>query len=134
MNNENLLKGKATQFQSGEQAARYGRKGGEQLGINNKKRKLFKEYIESEFDKEIEFQGVTVTQKEAAALRLVSIILDENTNCQTFLKALEFARDAIGEKPANKVEMNTIDPAVAEEVEKWVLECKKEYNERGDNQ
>lgn len=121
MNNENLLKGKATQFQSGEQAARNGRKGGEQLGLNNQKRKLFKEYIESEFEKEIEFQGVTITQKEAAALRLVSMILDENTSCQSFLKALEFARNTINEKPVDKVEMATIDQSVIDEVERLVF-------------
>ena len=121
MNNSNLLKGKATQFQSGEQAARNGRKGGEQLGMNNKKRKLFKEYIESEFDKEIVFDGLTVSKKEAAVLRLISIMLDKNTNPRDFLKALEFARNSIGEMPVEKFEYSTIDQSVIDEVERMVF-------------
>jgi hypothetical protein len=121
MNNDNLLKGKATQFQSGEEAARYGRKGGEQLGINNQKRKLFKEYIESEFDKEIVFDGLTVSKKEAAVLRLISIMLDKNTNPRDFLKALEFARNSIGEMPVEKYELSTIDQSVIDEVERMVF-------------
>ena len=121
MNNDNLLKGKATQFQSGEEATRDGRKDGEQLGINNQKRKLFKEYIENEFNKEIVFDGVTVSKKEAAVLRLISILLDKNTNPRDFLKALEFARNSIGEMPVEKFEYSTIDQSVIDEVERMVF-------------
>lgn len=42
-NNENLEKGKATQFQSGEEAARNGRKGGIASGAAKRRKKSLKE-------------------------------------------------------------------------------------------
>lgn len=109
MNNQNLKKGKATQFKSGEQAARNGRKGGLQLGENNRKRKLLRDYILSEFDKPIEIDGCVITVKEAAAVRLVDMLLDEKVSTRDFLKAFEFCRDTIGERPSEKVEINKLD-------------------------
>ncbi len=122
MNNENLLKGKATQFKSGEEAARNGQKGGLQLGMNNKKRKAFKEYIESELDKETEINGVTITVKEAATVRLVSMLLDENIKLNEFLKAFELIREQIGEKPSDKYVVDTIDDETRAEVTRMLEE------------
>lgn len=122
MNNENLLKGKATQFQSGEEAARNGQKGGLQLGMNNKKRKAFKEYIEGELDKDTEIDGVTVTVKEAATIRLVSMLLDENIKINDFLKAFELVREQIGEKPSDKYVVDTIDDETRAEVARMLEE------------
>ena len=42
-NNENLEKGKATQFQSGEEAARNGRKGGIASGASKRRKRSLKE-------------------------------------------------------------------------------------------
>jgi len=122
LNNENLLKGKATQFQSGEEAARNGQKGGLQLGMNNKKRKAFKEYIEGELDKDTEIDGVTVTVKEAATIRLVSMLLDENIKINDFLKAFELVREQIGEKPSDKYVVDTIDDETRAEVARMLEE------------
>ena len=122
MNNENLLKGKATQFKSGEEAARNGQKGGLQLGMNNKKRKAFKEYIESELDKETEINGVTITVKEAATVRLVSMLLDETIKLHEFLKAFELIREQIGEKPSDKYVVDTIDDETRAEVTRMLEE------------
>ena len=126
MNNENLLKGKATQFKSGEEAARNGQKGGLQLGTNNRKRKAFREYIESELDKDIEIDGITITVKEAISIRLIEKILDDKINNKDFVKALEFVRDSIGEKPVDIVTVNKIDQSIIDEVEALVNETYSE--------
>jgi hypothetical protein len=125
LNNENLKKGKATQFKSGDEAVRNGRKGGLQLGENNRKRKLFKDYILSEFDKPTEFNGCVITVKEASAIRLVNMLLDEKISSRVFLKAFEFCRDTIGERPSEKVEFNTIDR------EQSLKELQEIFNDRG---
>lgn len=44
-NDENLKKGAATQFRSGEEAARNGRKGGIQSGINRRKKCASRKYL-----------------------------------------------------------------------------------------
>ena len=112
-----------TSEQSRTEAAENGKKGGLQKGINNKKRKAFKEYIESELDKEIEIEGITVTVKEAATMRLVSMLLDESINIKDFLKAFELIREQIGEKPIEKYAFNnSIDAEIIEEVERLFFE------------
>ena len=109
--------------QSRTEAAENGKKGGLQTGINNKKRKAFKEYIESELDKETVIDGVTVTVKEATTMRLVSLLLDENISVRDFLKAFEIIREQLGEKPIEKYELNTIDAETVAEVERLVQEA-----------
>ena len=112
-----------TSEQSRTEAAENGKKGGLQKGINNRKRKAFKEYIESELDKEIEIEGITVTVKEAATMRLVSMLLDESINIKDFLKAFELIREQIGEKPIEKYAFNnSIDAEIIEEVERLFFE------------
>lgn len=112
-----------TSEQSRTEAAENGKKGGLQKGINNRKRKAFKEYIESELDKEIEIEGITVTVKEAATMRLVSMLLDESINIRDFLKAFELIREQIGEKPIEKYAFNnSIDAEIIEEVERLFFE------------
>lgn len=112
-----------TSEQSRTEAAENGKKGGLQKGINNRKRKAFKEYIESELDKEIEIEGITVTVKEAATMRLVSMLLDESINIKDFLKAFELIREQIGEKPIEKYAFNnSIDAEILEEVERLFFE------------
>ena len=112
-----------TSEQSRTEAAENGKKGGLQKGINNKKRKAFKEYIESELDKETVIDGVTVTVKEATTMRLVSLLLDENISVRDFLKAFEIIREQLGEKPIEKYELNTIDAETVAEVERLVQEA-----------
>ncbi len=122
MNNDNLLKGKSTRFQSGEEAARNGRKGGLKLGANNEKRRLFREYIESELDKPFYINSTSVTKKEAICIKLVRLMLADKINNRDFLRAFEFVRDTIGEKPPEKFSFSEVDPEIVEEVERLVLE------------
>lgn len=53
-NNDNLKKGKATQFQSGDKAAKNGKKGGIASGIARREKKNMREWAEIFGSKEIE--------------------------------------------------------------------------------
>ena len=87
-------------------------------------RKAFKEILDEEFDKKVKVNGKDdkeITRKEAASLRLMQILLDANTKESDFLKALEFARDTIGEKPIDRVQVAEVDQETIDEVERMVL-------------
>ena len=121
---------KDTQFKTGEKQVEVARKGGIASGEAKRKRKLFAELIEKEFEKEATLkinkdESIKLTKKEVAAMKLVKTIIDKETNDRDFLKALEFARDTIGEKPVEKVQNVDIDPDVMAEVERIVDENTK---------
>ena len=106
-NEENLKKGKATQFKSGEEAARNGKKGGEASAKARAERKTLKEellLLLSEGD----------TQKKVSAA-LIKKAKSGN------VKAFEVLRDTIGEKPMEKIITSSVDPETIAEVEKMVL-------------
>jgi len=126
MNNQNLSKGKATQFRSGEEAARNGRKGGLQLGINNAKRRAFKEYLESELTEEIKIGDFTVSAKEGLCFKLIQRMFDDKMCDRDFLRAFEFVRNTIGEQPVEKYAIQDIDQSVIDEVEHLVLSYEAE--------
>lgn len=119
-NEENLKKGKATQFSSGEEAARNGKKGGEASAKARAERKTLKEellLLLSEGD----------TQKKVSAA-LIKKAKSGN------VKAFEVIRDTIGEKPMEKLVAASVDPATIAEVEKMFMTIGKEANDetRGD--
>lgn len=92
---------------------------------NRAMRKAFKEILDDEFDKKVKVNGKDdkeITRKEAVSLRLMQILLDATTKENDFLKALEFARDTIGEKPIEKVQVAEVDQDVIDEVERMVLD------------
>lgn len=83
-------------------------RGGKASVKSRRKKKLLKEIICEELDKNIEIDGITVTKEEAAVMRLVNILIDEEVDARTFLKALELTRDTIGEKPIDPKELKLI--------------------------
>lgn len=93
---ENLKKGKNTQFKSGEEAARMGRKGGKASGESKQ--------IKS-----------TITQavKDCVDPKKIAEVLSKRGYSGN-LKAIEMIIELMGEKPANKQEVNvrTIDKSL----------------------
>lgn len=84
------------------------KKGGEKSGEARRKKKLFNQLINDELLKTVKVTGVDgvqeLTAKEVITMRLVRMLADEKTKPKDFIKALEFARDTIGEKPVDKLE------------------------------
>lgn len=94
-NEQNLKNGIATQFRSGEEAARNGKKGGVRSGQVRRENKLIKERIlermgETDWDEYID--GIIARAKDST-------------------QGAEFLRDTIGEKPKDslKVQGDNID-------------------------
>lgn len=94
-NEQNLEKGVATQFKSGEQAAENGRKGGIASGESKRRRKTLKEELLLMLEDE------TVQKSITAALIAEAI---EGNNAGSVRGAFETIRDTIGERPAEKIE------------------------------
>lgn len=81
MNNENLKKGEATRFKSGERAAIEGRKGGLAFGENNRRRKLLRESI-------MEAADIVATLTDDERQRIIDAGGEEPTNREAFVAAL----------------------------------------------
>lgn len=81
MNNENLKKGEATRFKSGERAAIEGRKGGLAFGENNRRRKLLRESI-------MEAADLVATLTDEEKQRIIDAGGKLPTNREAFVAAL----------------------------------------------
>lgn len=116
-----------TRITSGEVAREMQKKSAKSRKRNRIMRKAFKEILDEEFEKKVKVNGKDgkdgkeISRKEAVSLRLMQILLDATTKENDFLKALEFARDTIGEKPIEKVQVAEVDQEVIDEVERMVL-------------
>lgn len=116
---ENLKKGKSTQFRSGEKAAESGRKGGIASGVSKRARKTLRAELESllsmpTVDKETGEKKDSTVQ-EAITVALIKQALHGNT------KAYEIIRDTIGEKPSEHITLAEIDQHTIDFVEKMVM-------------
>lgn len=111
-NNENLKNGIATQFKSGEQAAKSGAKGGKASGATKRRRKAMKDIVlalgkqdappkilAKLIQEGILAAGETCTMDEALMLAQYGKALAGNT------RAAEFVRDTGGQKPKDEVEV-----------------------------
>lgn len=92
-NIENLKKGKATQFQTGEEQVKIARKGGIASGEARREKKLIKDRIlermgEGDWDTMID--------------NLISRAMETD-------KAFEILRDTVGQKPSEKVDLSIED-------------------------
>lgn len=111
-NEENLKKGKATQFQSGEEAAKSGQKGGVASGASRRRRKAMKQAVNTLLG-----AGLDTSEGEFLEIirpRLMALgINEEDATFQDVLlagimlkamkgdvRAAEFIRDTVGENPA----------------------------------
>lgn len=99
---------KDTQF-SGDFAVEAQKKSAKARKRNHEVKRTLAELINNEWSENITVNGQKITKKQFAALRLIRMINDPKTLDKDFLKALEFARDTIGEKPKEQVELSTID-------------------------
>ena len=118
---EMLEIGKATQFKSGSNAAEMGYRGGIQNGINAAKRRSMREELEEIQmlhlkDKQGNDTGVT---RQRGMLMNISMKASNGD-----IRAAEFVRDLLGEKPAENITIAHVDPDVANEVERMVYESR----------
>ena len=113
---DNLKKGKATRFKSGENAVKSGQKGGKASGEAKRKKKLLKECLNELLDKEWESKKFgKASGAEALSLTVFQKALNGD------LKAFEIVRDTAGQKPIDKIMMAEVDQKTIDQVEKAVL-------------
>ena len=118
---ENLKKGKATRFKSGESAVKNGSKGGKATAQRKKEKKLLKDCFDELLSRDWENKnGQKSTGAEAITLTMFKKALAGDP------KAFEIVRDTAGQKPIEKVMVAEIDPEIIDEVEKIVLESENE--------
>lgn len=104
-NPENLEKGKATRFRSGEEAAKAGRKGGKASGEARRKRKAFAEAFDTLLERQYtDHNGNQLQGVEAIAVKVFQQAMNGD------LKAIQIIRDTVGEMPVQKVETVNIPP------------------------
>lgn len=134
MNNENLKKGIATQFKSGEQAAKMGRKGGIASGIARRKKKAMQEVTKEILNMPLKpedivnicditsfysFKDKNITVQEAITISIIQKALKGD------YKAAAFLRDTAGEKAAEKVEVAYTEDKNIREIEEYIWKKKK---------
>ncbi len=110
-NQENLEKGKDTQFQTGEEQVKTAREGGIASGEARRKKRDIRLALEMLLEKEFKDRsGNTITGAEAIAAKQFEKAMKGDT------KAFEVVRDTAGQKPTDKIEMKTdVDVAAASE-------------------
>lgn len=113
---DNLKKGKATRFKSGEKAAKSGRKGGIASGEAKRKKKLLKECLDELLEKEWENRK----GEKMIGSELISVAVFRKAMAGD-LKAYELVRDTAGQKPVDKVMLAEVDQNTINEVEAMVL-------------
>ena len=124
-NEKNLEKGRATQFQSGEEAARKGKAGGIASGKKKRHLKMLKEACAALLEsKHQQRDGTELTGAEMMALRAFQ------SACKGDWKAWELIRDTSGQKPIDRAVISNIEPQIIKEVEAMV---KSEDEENGSN-
>lgn len=115
MTNSRPENAKATQFRSGDEAVKNGKKGGKASGKSRNRKKLLREYFEILLEKKItDKNGVTMTGAEAMATKVFQLALKGD------LKAFEIVRDTAGQKPIEKVVVSEVDNDVIDEVERMI--------------
>jgi hypothetical protein len=122
--NENLKKGKATRFKSGEEAVKAGRKGGIASGKARREKADLRKQIQLFFESEAttDKNGNPLTGAEL----MVKVAVKEMTKGNP--KYWELLRDTGGFKPVDKVVMAEVDQDIIDEVEAMVLGTEKKRN------
>ena len=114
---ENLKKGKATQFKSGEKAVESGRKGGIASGKSKREKADFKKKCQIWMETEVarDKNGKPMTGADL----MIAVAGKEIKNGSS--KFWELMRDTAGYKPIDKVMVAEVDQEVIDEVEAAVL-------------
>lgn len=122
-NEQNLEKGVATQFKSGEEAVENGRKGGIASGEAKRRRKTLKEEL------------LLMLENEDIQRSVAAALINEATNgnsAGSVARAFETLRDTIGEKPIDKLVVSEVDPSIMGEVDEMVKKTITDYNTSGE--
>lgn len=102
MNNQNLTH-KLT--------AREQRAGGLASVKARRERRAFRELMERYLDEPSTYDGETLSRKEIAALRAVRMLADGSLPARDFARMFELVRDTLGEKPSERVEVESREQA-----------------------
>lgn len=101
-----------TSDQSHEEAVKNGRKGGKASGKARRKRKAFAEAFDVLLQREFtDHNGNKLQGVEAIAAKTFQAAMNGD------LKAMQIIRDTVGEMPAQRVEVDTIDPQARAEMD-----------------
>lgn len=85
-----------------------------------RRKKLFKEILEEQLNSEGgTLNGQPATRKELAAYNMVKLITSGKAKDSDFIKAMEYVRDTIGEKPTEKVEVSKATSETVKEMEEF---------------
>lgn len=115
-NEQNLLKGEASRFQSGEEAAKSGAKGGKASGRAKRRKKDLAQALQMLLDKQyVDKNGKKATGTEVIATKLFEQAMKGN------IKAFETIRSTTGQDPVQKVMIAEVDQNVVDEVERAVF-------------
>lgn len=135
MNDKNLKNGVATQFRSGEEAARIGKKGGQASGKARKKKKAMQEITKEILNMSLksgetddinniksfsDFKNKNITVQEAITIAIMQKALKGD------YKAAAYLRDTAGEKVADKVEVAYTEDKAVKEIEEYICQKKTE--------
>ena len=111
-NPENLIGHEYTSDQSREEAARNGRKGGLKSGESRRRRKAFAEAFNTLLERQFtDRSGQQMQGVDALAAKTFQEAMDGD------IRAVQFIRDTVGEMPAQRVEVDTIDPQARAEMD-----------------
>lgn len=124
-NEQNLEKGKATQFKSGEEAAKAGRKGGIASGEAKRERANLRKMLQVALESD-DFKDKFGNKMTGAEL-MVKVAFKEMAKGNP--KYWELIRDTAGFKPIDKIQVAEIDQNVIDEVEAMVLGAEEEKAE-----
>lgn len=142
-NEENLKKGEATQFRSGEEAARNGQKGGVASGASRRRRKAMKQTVNTLLGAGLDVGGSDFL--ELIRPRLLALGIDEeDATYQDVLiagmmlkamkgdvRAAEFIRDTVGESPVLALRKQELQLRKNELKFKQELESKRAESDAG---
>lgn len=104
-----------TSEQSREEAVKNGKKGGKKSVAKRRKNKEIRESLELIGSTKIDVDGEKMSGIEALAFSAFRKAWNGD------VKAMEFIRDTLGQKPVEKVIIADVDPSVIDEVESMVL-------------
>lgn len=125
--NENLKKGKATQFKSGEEAVINGRKGGIASGKSKREKADFKRKCQLWMESKV---AVDAKGKKITGADLMIAVAGKQIRDGS-AKFWELMRDTAGYKPIDKVMVAEVDQDVIDEVESMVMEDEDADKEAG---
>lgn len=124
-NEQNLKKGKATQFKSGEEAVKAGRKGGIASGEAKRERANLRKMLQVALESD-DFKDKFGNKMTGAEL-MVKVAFKEMAKGNP--KYWELIRDTAGFKPIDKIQVSEIDQNAIDEVEAMVLGTDEEKAE-----